>query len=328
MKFVIGKYKWPILYFTYGLVTFPFYYNTLSNGLDSSWAYLLNKLSLTRFKYGRYIVLTFGPLGFFEGPMNINGRIWPALFYLAFVFISQVWFFSKLSQKRGLRICIIFTVILFLANPASLSDHYMLYCFFMTLAMYWEGIDDKYTLVVLTILSGVGFLEKFTISMVTFVTLIVFSVVMTVLKQYKSLWKFLFPLFSGPVFYLIYNPSLTDLKWYIRGGLEISSGYSSGMSVDAYDSYVPWIVIMMIIYIIMFIYLLFLKELRNAGLLLWMGPNLFMLYKHGFVRADGHWMTGYLGIVAFFALLIFLFDYSRMEEALIGDTDKKGIILG
>ena len=53
-----------------------------------------------------------------------------------------------------------------------------------------------------------------------------------------------------------------------------------------------------------------------------------MLYKHGFVRADGHWMTGYLGIVAFFALLIFLFDYSRMEEALIGDTDKKGIILG
>lgn len=97
---------------------------------------------------------------------------------------------------------------------------------------------------------------------------------------------------------------MVDFVDYVKYGLNISSGYNSALSLNYYDSWWIFAVIMVILYFALLFF-----EWRNGetwGWLLIFAPAFFMVYKHGFVRADGHieiTLSGVLWILSLFWLV-------------------------
>ena len=110
--------------------------------------------------------------------------------------------------------------------------------------------------------------------------------------QFTRLWVFFLPIAIIPLCNLLYNPSFHDFLRFVKGSLEISAGYSPGMSWPVNDPYAVWVFTGMGIFIAIMITCIILRDYNNFLIMLWLSPCLFMAYKHGYVRADVHVIWG------------------------------------
>jgi hypothetical protein len=69
------------------VATFPGEIGPLRPGLDPSWAYAINRLPHTTFRFGADVVFTYGPLGYLITPLNLGGNLTAAAALWA---VSQV----------------------------------------------------------------------------------------------------------------------------------------------------------------------------------------------------------------------------------------------
>lgn len=330
MRELWKQYKVPLLLGIYAVLTFPFFYSSPSNGLDSSWSYALSKFNvLPDIKCGKDWVFTYGPLGFLEPECGVICYIIATLIFI-FLFLSTLILFRKLVKDNSIPEGVIYVGILlaFLGGVNGSVSKYVQYCVFLSLAVLWKNMDDTYAAVFFAVAAPIAFMYKFSVAIVVMGAGFLFFVSKLLMRDYRRIWVLLLPLLTMPVSYLIYHFSVNDLFRYITGSLEISEGYNVAMSISAEDPHALWIFVMMALYIALMVTQLTAKEYNNFYVMLWFAPSFFMAYKQGFVRADpSHSVMSFRRILIMLAVLVFLFDFRPVYEQLRA-KNRRGIVQG
>lgn len=330
MKKIFQQYKMQLALVAYGILTVKLFYNQMSNGLDSSWIYALNKFTaFDNIKFGRDLIFTYGPLGFLAYPMYMNGNFIIGVFLNGLIWSSSIVLFYKLlkDKRQNIGVVCFSLFIMYLGCPAYDGNLFIQYCILLALAVLWVDMNDKFATVFVVLVTTVAFFYKASIIIPIIGTYFLFLVSKLILKEKKRIWVLFLPCVTIPICYLIYHPSIYDFLRFIKGNWEISKGFNVAMSTSYYDRYVFWMFALMIIYIAIMISQLVYKKEKNFFCMLWLAPCLYMSYKHGYVRADGHTILAYIELLATFSILILLFEYEDVYKDIV-QKSKKGMLQG
>ena len=317
-----------IIAFLYGLITLPVFYGSIFNGLDPSWSYALSKLvGFENLKFGKDFVCTYGPLGFLVEPKFLNYcYIYSGIIYLL-LFVGQMIMFLRFMRhdEKDERSIYAAIFILFIGNPCGSADRFIQYCVLLALAVLWKNIKDNFAVAYYLFSVTIASFYKFSVAIGVVVAVLIFIFGKLWLREFKRIWILLLPGIMIPSLYFAYNPSVRDFLRYIKGSWEVAVGYNTAMSISGNDMYVAWMFILMAIYIsIIFIQIAY-GNLNNAFVMMWLSPCMFMSYKHGYVRADGHTIEGFAEIMVELSVLILLFDISEIKQS-FKTEERKGIV--
>jgi hypothetical protein len=125
-----------ILFMIIAFITLPDLFVLGGSGLDNSWRFALHRITLNGLRYGRDIVVTYGPLGYFRIPFLISEHLW--LKSVAYTIANHVLFFFSLflfiRRERSnwinvfyliitvfISFCIVQTVLGFAITPTIVS---------------------------------------------------------------------------------------------------------------------------------------------------------------------------------------------------------------
>ena len=285
----------------------PDYLSQLHTGLDPSWVYGINSFTTMGYKYGSDIVFTYGPLGFLTGVIDVGKNIfiytifWSIL-YLYTLFLIGRFLLNKNNSVSNVALCSLIFFVVYMRFQFG-SEQYLIMVFMLTLSSAYFEKTNKYFYMVNCVLVVVFFYIKFSLAINVLSAVLTFQAINIFTKRidnkYLLICTGLIPVLFI-VSFLTYNPSISGLVLYVRGAIEISSGYNVAMSLfpKLYDFALA--IIVAYLWLLLFILLFKIDENKFWYLLLFSGP-LFFSFKHGFVRADGH-------IAIFFAMsLTYLF---------------------
>ena len=290
-------------------------------GLDPSWQYVLSYTTSEKLTYGKDIIFTYGPLGYLIDGAATGDNLWiitlfRGLVHVIFYAVSTIEIF-KLYKKKKWNILLVFILsvaLYYLLSLFAFTDYSILFIFLYILS-YEKYIKKKYKLISYIIFLGLfaGFclMTKFSLGICALGAGILyysgnaiqdFKNRQNIIKNLYKLSIFTVTTFWSASIYLDgLSKSNASLIKYLKGCLEISSGYSSAMSIV--NS--PWEVIYAILQIVLILIILIKlsKNKQNSlGYSLVIAFITWITFKHGFIRQDGHILI----FVKFIPLLVFL----------------------
>lgn len=305
--------------FLFLLCSIPYFFISFNSGLDASWAIAINWVINHGYKFGKDIVFNYGPLGFLTvisaDKLNlIIGLIfWIILWGIqGYVLIRSIKTFNITNK------ILISSLIIYLFSQRNLAEYYYMYLILLIIAYLWKcNSKDKLILYLLDFLIAISILIKFSLTLLTITSYIMFFVLLSIrnkkinLKLIKHI-PIMFLISS--VAYYIYNPSIEEFLQYIRMSLEISSGYNVYMTCNDNNIFVIWVIVIIILYLILILINTFCKNTDMVLFFVLFSPALFLLYKHGFVRADSHINNSFSGLLMVASIIILLFDYDSIKQ--------------
>lgn len=280
---------------------FRFSISTLHYGLDQSWEYALNLFFRDGRLWGHSVIFTYGPLGFLLKPLPIgNNILWALIFWIvitvfACILFSYVMFSRKLADFNSRYTNLFASFILFYLGAGLFraldSQHIITFLMLSLLSICW-WIEDCKFFVIACALAVLSMFMKFNHGAENFIMLVIFTCL--VIFRRRGVLHYVIALCCVPVLFavcfLIYNPSFSELVYYIRGAYEISSGYNFAMSFPL-QSLGMSIIYMSLFAVILFIILQrfsFFRTRHSLSHIMIFAASLFMLFKHGFVRAHNY----------------------------------------
>lgn len=299
-----------LLYLLLVTVIFAFPYQP-GVDLDASWRMALAQFFAEGLQFGREVVFTYGPLGFQMGKTYSGIMWWELLGWQLFAAMGFAWiimtFGERLAGKPRL-----FYYLAFLLFSAQYEDAlHMLGIVLLGLELLHEnGRPSERSRVLIN-----GFLAV--LAVVKFTNLLLCAFVVLVACAH-SLWQRRFreaavhagAFFGGfLIIWMLCRQNPLNLPAYVFNSLEISSGYQQAMGVDG-GWPALWKALVVIGALLFYMSWHLWKQSDRpravAGCLM-LTAFLYLSWKHGFVRADGH-MIGFfyaalLPITAFPVLL-------------------------
>ena len=282
----------------------------VTDGLDSSWSYAATLLSDTGSLWGSKVIFTCGPLGKLLFPFVrwrpdvsssalLSLAFWSLTALAAGALYTYIMFSRKMQHIASRRTNI--TASLFMLYVGScvmkkvLPEYVPLFLIMSLLYVCWynDRATAFFAAAALTVLSG---FIRFNLAAAAFIAMIVFTLIS--FAEGREHRKIYLAVSAGiPVVccacFLLYNPSLSELVYYIRGMYEISSGYNSAMSLTLSDFPPAWEIKMYGVWLsvgVMLMVTVRLFSLHRAGhslsLAALLAVFLFFMYKHCVVRID------------------------------------------
>ena len=288
-----------------------------SSGLDPSWSNVINYAFINNMSFGKDLVFTYGPLGSFRFPGYVyaESSYYTAIVLSVFIALIVATSLFMITRKinllgKTLGIIAIFTGLI----NDGLFFWYLIPILFVIIT--FEKDNEK-------IYKTLSFLL---LAVLSFSVLIKFShfptAILSVLfvdgyfyykfKQKIPLYTLLFFAFMI-VFYTLSGQNIFDFYDYFVGSFNTLSGYSEAMNIFGPSS-------MIYIFLALFIgmYILLLKVFYdNRSLKLFLvsltaSLVLFMAFKQGFVRHDGHAITAFAGMAFVFGLFyLYYYEYFK-----------------
>ena len=297
----------------------------INNGLDSSWIYFINKVVHTNFKFGRDIIFTYGHLGYLINSLNIGNNILFSFIFKFVVYVINVTsVYILIKRELNFNILKIFLIIPLLVYfnayiMYSLFDYYI--SFTLILLLYLDIKIDKIILyIIFCLLISVAFFIKMGTGILNILTVFIYLSYSLFFINKKFFIKRALISLSIPILifiiYYIYNPNINDLFLFIKGSLEISSGYIYAMSVKP-NNYILVVFgyIFALIYLALFIYY-YIKKDNNFHIMLIISPLFYITYKHAFVRHI--WIFIYpFSFIVFILLLNLINRKTKLKDFLI-----------
>lgn len=322
-------------------VQFAFYvpniaYKLQYINLDDSWRYFLNVAGHEGYVFGKDVFFTYGPLGYLCYMMNLpdNGK-WFALGVAIWVVVVLVYIFLLIKlfmlYKKGAvsLLSIITSSVLAVGSYIVLErDNFLLYLLILSTSIYMlenrERNDHNIIAYVIScVLLTLMFFAKFSTFTSGFAFLTLFVMYETVvLKKLKSIWLIIPSLLTMPLGYLLYNPSLTNLRDYIVGIVKISSGWMETQQFDftVFGNDLRALVIIISSFIVMLV-IMFISQYKNASIALACSASMFFVYKYATTRHGlpcGIWLFGMI-----YAIIPLTIDFKRFKQ-----SNKIGRLLG
>lgn len=302
--------------------TLPVSITSLSTGLDPSWIYLLNIAAERNWKFGSDLTFTYGPLGFLAHTLNIGRNAQTAIMFYGALTIVEIWLlwcaFRRLKGKYGFGQGIIFLLFMLISTPWMGKEYYVCFLFFLSISLAWTEQDSGRYLFVSSLLTIIAALMKFNAGVQCIATLVLF-ILGKIFMDRQTAWKYIPYLPTVAIAYiaafLSYNPSFSAFLHYISTSLDVTSGYSEAMSLEPEPMALLFAVICGIAYCVLTLILFFVNRQSGIYMLLYSGA-LFQMFKHGFVRADGHIYVFFAGLLMICAVEVLFLNICKIQEIL------------
>ncbi len=316
------KYQNQILAFILAIFSLPvgFAY-TVNTSLDGSWVRALNMAIKNNLVFGRDIVFTYGPLAYFS--TRNTQYIHDIYLFTADVFLCACFYYVSLqliSKYKG------WFIILFVAEFYFKGYEYAasLFLFFIvfTILNLKNNFNNYFEIIACGICGVVVFFVKVNYGLVA-LPIMIFIAILSLIRNRKSFLIFLGTV--SVVFTVIYTHVNVDIANFIRYSLPMISCYNEAMQITIKSSDSPFISVV-IYFVIFFIAILFYywqKREKKSPLLVQLSTillltlMLFLAYKNGFTRADGHTQGFFTLLPLFTVFAIFLFDLAEYKSAKI-----------
>lgn len=277
-----------------------------SAGLDASWVYAVSDAIQKGSAFGLEIVFTAGPLSSFYH------RMFPHAFAPAIIALDCVWLVLFAVQLRRMLLPlfhagerrVLLTIFLFclvLLSERLLRDGLMLFFVFASGHLYASRKAGVLFMAASIVVAAAFAMAKFSVLVFALPAFVIVDLLSVLRREtpYKT------PLFLGcaVAFFVLAGQPLSGLPAYLQSSLEVSQGYSAGMSIDgAPDSIWLWGVSSLAIVMIATVAAWRASKVGGPGFatavaqwLLLIG-YLFVLAKAGFVRHDGHSLIAWTGL--------------------------------
>lgn len=312
------------------LVSVPYVFCLKQSGLDNSWIYVLNTICASRqYTFGKDIVFTYGPLGFLnfctkEGTnILVASFVWASMLIIHIVLLYQYFFKLKKGEEGK---AVFLGVLLYTIADLPWNEYYICYIALFSIMLALNGY--KKNIYIFTIILAGSLYIKFSLFMMVsglFAVYLLFGYFYD-----KSLYKYcairmLIGFCCSPLIYFaISGFSLINFKDYIKGSMEIASGYNVAMSIHDNDVYIIWILVAMLAFLAC-IMLTIKCGMYNFMVMAFVGSCLLMSYKHGFVRSD-HMRAALNGMLIFLSIIPAFLKWDKIHE-IVGRRKALYIIL-
>jgi hypothetical protein len=284
----------------------PAVFDFPTGGLDASWVAAIAYAVEKGFAFGSEIVFTAGPLS------SIYHRMYPHEFAPAIIVLDCVWvvvfviqleeLLASLFDRREWRWLFgLFLAGLVLLAERFLRDGLMLFFVFAAAHRYARGRSGAVVMLAsITVIAAFG-MAKFSVLVLALPAFVIVDALSVARRgiPYKTVLLVLCLVIA----FVAAGQPLSNLPAYLRASLEVSQGYSAGMSIDgAPDSIWLWVISSLAIVVAAAVAAWPAIKVRGPGrataiaqLLLLLG-YLFVLLKAGFVRHDGHSLIAWTGL--------------------------------
>lgn len=303
-----------VLYAFVVLVACPIRYWPLEPGADATWRFALNYAAAQGTTVASQIVFTMGPLGYLLFPQHIGNNLIHGLLFQAGLWLVLAGIFADIFFRAGfgLRNLALFSFCFALATPLFWFDYVgtenlMLAGALMLMVVFrLRGSRPRYLAAL--VLIGLLPLFKLSAALIGFAALAGFLVERVTQRRRDALADvmvaLLIPATVTIAVCVCVMPSLGSILHYLRGSMEIISGYSAAMST--FGSRMELLSALEAIAVLGVLLLSLLVSstpslVRFYALLL--AIPLFVSLKHGFVRQDQHAVNFFCFVALALALL-------------------------
>ncbi|HEY4248783.1 MAG TPA: hypothetical protein VGM64_18315 [Lacunisphaera sp.] len=315
-QFVTRTVGWGVVYLLLVAEIFNFP-QPPTEGLDPSWRMALSYFFEHGMQFGRDVIFNYGPLGFVMGKTFSGVHFWPLLVgQLILAVISGVVILRQGLLLKGILSRLVFFLFFFLFASLYEDAMHMLVLALLGFELIRGGTEPwrNRTAVILLIIAGYAQIKFTDLLFGAFAVFLAFgySWLRGRKKEAAALALIYVAAYLGG--WLLLGQNLANLPDFFAGSQQISEGWLWSMAIPA-----PWaalwkgIVVLLVVaaYAVVHLFLNPDKPRAWANSLL-LGAFIYLNWKHGFVRADGH-MIGF-----FFCALLPLVSY----PTLLDDPDR------
>jgi len=287
-----------ILLLIVALWTFPVLLQTISGGLDNSWRVALHRTTIEGLRYGREVILTYGPLGYLRFPILISRNLWLKsvvytitnhllFFFTLFLFIRK----EKPDWKRWLYlVVIVFAGLRIIQTLLGVVAAQTIISLFILNYLYLNAEKPNSLLgILLGILHSILLYIKFSDGLSALFLLLPFILLLLFEKRVRGVFVILTGYLSAVVILglLLIGPP-GDVALFFYNSFQIADGYINSTAKDGpmwqvYVALLSWVV-----YLGFMSYALFKRDSPRIKYLFLAVGLLFVSFKHGFVRHDLH----------------------------------------
>jgi hypothetical protein len=295
-----------------------------SAGLDPSWVLGMSESLTQGFKFGSDIVFTFGP--FSQIYTNIYNEKYDILIIFSAIYLTLCYTFLLFIISINNYKIILIIIVLF-TTYYSKDTLLLLFPLISGLSIIFIIDFNKScnkVLALIVSLSPLGLLPlvKGSLIPVCIVAVVLGIIYLSYTGNKKYTLLALSPVLTLSFFWVASGQSLLDIYYYFSSSFNIIFGYTEGMH-SSYIGAPPWVFWQLISYILVFIILEFtiifdkkLSHINKYYISISFGIFLFLSFKAGFVRHDGHAMTaGYSILTA--SILLAVLDKTKYSNLLI-----------
>jgi len=323
-----------IIYFFITFLPIPW---GISTGLDPSWQYAISYASDQKMTFGKEIIFTYGPLGFlihgsatesnFQAILSFR---WAIHLILSIIFGIEI--FRNYHKKDLISLSIII-FFMFSFEVLNGSTDYALLLIFLMLLPYEINFRRQYQVILcsslLGILAGICLTMKFTLGVSIFGASLLYYIgnILNITRSnttsflHKPLIFIISSILTLHVTLNVLSQNSASVIEYLKNCLEISSGYSTAMSIVGS----AWETASAIFFLTLILVLLVTKSINNRDS---MGYNLalafisWIAFKHGFVRQDAHVLifVSFVPFVVYLCLRQSNNNNLRLRKAILSTT--------
>ena len=304
------------------LVICPIRYHPANVGLDPSWAVALNYFHLHGTVFGRDTGFTYGPLGYLILPMAMGSNLLQGLLFQAGVWVLfsaiVIWrvVFRKIPLHRLaiFAICAIFGADIFVEFGYAGPDFFLAVLVLLLLGTSAAERNWQPWYILAAGLTVLLAFIKFSTAIGAVTSLVLAPIGFLFFDRSRAWRMALLVTFITPLFfvsgYLVYQPSVDSLIHYVHAAADISSSYSNAMSLAGGPRELTEGVLLLVAYAMVTLVLFWTKQ-RSAVLALAAAGQLFLEFKHSFVRQPGHAEIVFTFLPLIVGILILFTDLTR-----------------
>ncbi len=307
----------------------PLHPDMPSTGLDPSWAYAINEAVALGLSFGREFIFSLGPYAAIYTKVYHPGTDSIALFGGFLIGICSASLLLLLTRGTSLVwafiFCVIIIALLYVRDPLFFS-----YPLLLTLAIYRVTLpgDNKYSIYLpkkmeipfacLLLPLGLLSLIKGSYLIISVLTSVLsFAVFWRIERKLLAYCSLALPLVSAVLFWLLSGQSILDIPYYLLNMKEIVSGYTEAMAAKGK---IPGIAYYLVAVGGIFYIIATLKNIpkhSKAFLFAGIASILFLAFKGGFVRYDGHAIMASTMIIIVATLLNLVVEHRHMKLIII-----------
>lgn len=260
--------------------------------LDASWRMALGKFFAEGRQFGTEVIFTYGPLGFTMGKTYWGGQ-WASLIgwhaVQAVIFATIVyWHAFRLTGYNR----VFFLAFFFLFGLTYEDATHQIMIALAGLELIRRSRDPwRWSSAALLLLLAALSLVKFT-NMLLCLALVTLAGLLELWVRRRAIALRIPALFVALFLlgWMLCGQHLGNIPAYLRGSWEISQGYQDtmGYSCPPIELYLGLTVLGLIILYTLVNFLTAADRVRNLALTLGVGAFIYLNWKHGFIRADGH----------------------------------------
>jgi hypothetical protein len=266
---------------------------TPQGDLDHSWSTVLEYAFEHHFQFGKDIVFTYGPLGFLNTKSSQGHLVIQRLAFATFWSAVVAWAVIGVARQivsAPLRFVFLGWFLVF-SYRGRLEQHAFLVMAYGCTVLAGDVRRNKGAAAVFLLLFGILALVKFSFFLAATASVLVCAVMQLCHRDAKAS-TLIVALFGATfvVLWLVAGQDLQNLWPWVRGSLEITSGYTQAMTILPKGS----VFVASIAAGALFLAMLWLisrsrpLSMSTVGLLINVAFYVFLTWKLGFVRADRH----------------------------------------